>query len=314
MTYQGVAKVQHYVPQFLLRNFGSGKKDKIHAFDKQTGKSFEAKARNVAAESRFYDFHLSGHHLTLEGKLSQIEASAKPIIESILNRNSLAHLTPQARAKLSVFLAVQMTRGKWIRELSREFPRMLEQAFHAKAGPDVDLSGIAEHLRTPDDNELAIETVRSVLSAPQVYAPHFADKVWILCGTDTEHPFLIGDNPIGMKNMKPCGNIGLSVPGIEIYFPLSPRRLLSLWCPSHIQWLESTFSHNCGNSYTDHMLAAIAAGKVLPYPPESVMNANSIQIVYAERFVFSSDGDFSLARNMTQKHVACRRGPRPKIA
>ena len=38
MSGNGIAKVQHYVPQFLLRKFGNGKKDQLHVFDKQTGR------------------------------------------------------------------------------------------------------------------------------------------------------------------------------------------------------------------------------------------------------------------------------------
>ncbi|MDB5789306.1 DUF4238 domain-containing protein [Caballeronia mineralivorans] len=56
MAHNGIAKVQHYVPQFLLRNFGTGKKDQLHVFNKATDKTFLTNARNVAAESRFYDF------------------------------------------------------------------------------------------------------------------------------------------------------------------------------------------------------------------------------------------------------------------
>jgi phospholipase C len=40
MTHDGIAKVQHYVPQFLLKHFSTGKKNKVHVFDKQTGKTF----------------------------------------------------------------------------------------------------------------------------------------------------------------------------------------------------------------------------------------------------------------------------------
>ena len=35
----GIAKVQHYVPQFLLREFGNGKKNHLHVFDKLTGRA-----------------------------------------------------------------------------------------------------------------------------------------------------------------------------------------------------------------------------------------------------------------------------------
>ena len=49
-----IAKVQHYVPQFLLRNFGNGKKDQLWGFyDKTSDRSFPTNAKNVASESRF---------------------------------------------------------------------------------------------------------------------------------------------------------------------------------------------------------------------------------------------------------------------
>src|SRR4051812_36524857 len=141
MGYEGIAKVQHYVPQFLLRNFGTGKKHKVHVLDKQTGKTFATNVRNAAAESRFYDFQLNGQDLTIEAMLSKIEAEAKPIIQSILDADSLTQLSPEERAKLSIFMAVQLTRSKWHREQFREFPGMLEEALMRKFGEPVDLSG-----------------------------------------------------------------------------------------------------------------------------------------------------------------------------
>uniref|UniRef100_UPI0022EBF80C DUF4238 domain-containing protein n=1 Tax=Listeria seeligeri TaxID=1640 RepID=UPI0022EBF80C len=40
------AKIQHYVPKFLLRNFGTGKKDQLWVFDKASGRSFQTNAKN----------------------------------------------------------------------------------------------------------------------------------------------------------------------------------------------------------------------------------------------------------------------------
>ncbi|KQY90736.1 DUF4238 domain-containing protein [Pelomonas sp. Root1444] len=51
MADNGIAKVQHHVPQFLLRQFGTGQKDQLHAFDKATGRTFVTNAKNAASES-----------------------------------------------------------------------------------------------------------------------------------------------------------------------------------------------------------------------------------------------------------------------
>lgn len=58
-------QLQHYVPRFLLRKYGSGKKHYVHIFDKQTGKTFKLAADNkalipVAAERGMYDFEFMG--------------------------------------------------------------------------------------------------------------------------------------------------------------------------------------------------------------------------------------------------------------
>lgn len=316
MAYDGIAKVQHYVPQFLLRNFGMGKKDKLHVFDKQSGKSFATNVRNVAAESRFYDFHLMGQDLTIEIELSKMEGEAKLLIKSILDADSLEHLTADDRTRLSVFMAVQLARSKWYREKFRELPRLLEDAMRDKSGEEADLAGISEYIQVPDDNELAIHTARSVLSAAQDFAPHFAEKVWTLGATDSRYPFQLGDNPIGLQNMidmGPYGNMGLAVRGIEIYFPLSARRVLAMWCPSHEPMFRAAAMRDGPTSGAREILTAIESGDPLAYRPEHVLNLNSIQVRHAERFVFSSTDDFSLVRKMIAGHERYRKGPRSTV-
>ncbi|MFS2035338.1 DUF4238 domain-containing protein [Polaromonas sp. CT11-55] len=67
-------KIQHYVPQFLLRNFTSDKKNRVHVFDKQKGITFVSHVKNVANESRFYDFEIEGEGRSLEAPLSSLES------------------------------------------------------------------------------------------------------------------------------------------------------------------------------------------------------------------------------------------------
>jgi hypothetical protein len=312
MAYNGIAKVQHYVPRFLLRNFGTGKKDKLHVFDKQVEKTFATNIKNVAAESRYYDFELEGRSLTIEPGLSMVESFAKPIVKSILDADSLAHITPEDRAKLSIFLAIQFTRTKWFREQYRDLPKQLEAAMRRKEGEDADLSAIAEHFKEPDDNELTIQIARFIAEAPKELAIHFANKIWVLLATDSKHPFLIGDHPIGLQNMidmAPYGNLGLAVRGIEIYFPLSPRQALAMWCPSFEEFFRRAVRDGRGSG-AQEVLAAMESGSPLEYTPEHVLNFNSIQVRHAERFIFSSTDDFSLARRMVADHESYRTGPR----
>ncbi len=308
-----IAKIQHYVPQFLLRNFLIGKNDKLHVFDKQTEKVFATNVKNIAAESRFYDFKIMDQDLTIEPGLSKIEDMAQPIISSILEADSLTRLTAEDRATLCIFLAIQFTRTKWFREQFRELPRQLEGWIRERHGEDADLSSIAQHIKVPDENELAIVAARSIARAAKDLSVHFANKIWVLGATESDYPFIIGDNPIGLQNMTdmgPYGNLGLAVRGIEIYFPLSLRRVLAMWCPSFENLFRAAALRDGAASGAQQVLAAMESGSPLAYTPKHVLNFNSIQIRHAERFIFSSNGDFALARKMLSDHESYRVGPR----
>lgn len=55
MTISNNCKNQHYVPQFVLRNFvASGKKKYIYVFDKLHEKKFKTGIKNIGAENAFY--------------------------------------------------------------------------------------------------------------------------------------------------------------------------------------------------------------------------------------------------------------------
>jgi Protein of unknown function (DUF4238) len=131
-----VAKVQHYVPQFLLRGFGNGKKDQVWVYDKATDRSFSTNAKNIASESRFYDFELNGELVTLEPMLSRLEGGAKSVIGKILDADSVASLSDEDKATMAVFLSVQLARTKAFRAQWTDFPKLLRERL-ALSGEEV---------------------------------------------------------------------------------------------------------------------------------------------------------------------------------
>ncbi len=327
MAYEGIAKVQHYVPQFLLKNFGNGKKDQLYVFDKRSGRTFSTNARNIAAESRFYDFEVAGQKLSLEPGLSLIETKAKPIIHRILDADSLTKLTEQDRALLSVFFSVQFIRTRHVKEQFHSLSTQLGEHMRRRARNEGELEAVEEYVRIPDENEKNVQMARFVIEAPNQFAGHFANKAWVLLRTDRKTPFQIGDHPLAMQNMndmRPYGNLGLAVPGIEIYFPLSPTRAIALWCPTLVEMFRQRVQdkerhaapyrlHELRDAQAiDETWAAINHGVPLLYKPENVQNFNSLQIRFAERYVMSSMENFDLARSMIADHPHMRTGPRPE--
>jgi hypothetical protein len=157
-----------------------------------------------------------------------------------------------------------------------------------------------------------------------MFAPHLVSKQWVLAATARKHPFILGDNPLTLQNMidmSPRGNLGLLVPGIEIYFPLSPVRALAMWCPSLVdmvrQGVKAIRSGSGSEHVSDELLAineAINTGHPLIYKKESVENFNSLQVAWSERYLFSSINDFQLVRDLLRSNPTLKRGPRATVA
>lgn len=320
-----VAKIQHYVPKFLLRNFGVGKKDHVWVYDKRSGRSFQTNAKNVASENRFYDFEIDGTIYSLESGLSQIESKAKPVIAQILHGDTVSVVDAHGRAMLASFLAIQFIRTKAFRMQWAELPRILRRKIESM-GDSVAPGSQAEALiQEPTENQIKIDTTRMILDAPKNYGPHFLSKVWFLAKTTSSHPFILGDNPVSLQNqvdMEPYGNLGLAVRGIEIYLPLSSTRALVMWCPSLAQQIAD--AADTVRSLPRAVLAAkikdpdgilamdaaIRTGSTLLYDPNHVMNFNSLQVSRSERYLFSSKNDFTLADRMINDFPQIRSGQR----
>jgi hypothetical protein len=310
-----LAKVQHYVPQFLLRNFGRGKKDQLWVFDKSNGRSFFTNAKNVASESRFYDFEVDGETVSLEPVLTKIESAGKHVVERILDADSVGVLDENERAQLAVFCSIQMARTRNFREQWLSFPRMLREELGKRGEEVAEGSQVEQLIQDLTENEVKAESGRFMLGAPEMFADHFLSKHWILAATDSKHPFLISDNPLTRQNMieRPLrGNLGLTVPGIEIYLPLSPTRALGMWCTSlTMPILEREEElRKAAPGYAEALAEAIRTGNPLSYAEENVENFNSLQIWHAERYVFSSKEEFALAHDMVTSDARLRSGPR----
>jgi len=326
----GIAKVQHYVPQFLLKNFGNGKKDQLQVFDKKSNRTFPTNAKNIASESRFYDFNIDGEGVTLEPMLSVLEGKTKPVLQRILDENSIATISPEERILLSSFFAIQYTRTRWFRENWCSLPELLGQKLREMHSEE-ELEAVKDYIEVPDENRAKAEIAQIMVTAPEKFGPYYENKSWVLLSTTKKHPFIIGDHPLAMQNqidMEPYGNIGLDVKGIEIYFPLSPTRAMGLWCPSIKEDIEKAARTlhrlKAENPHIVDLLIknpegiealdlSLKEGTPLPYNEQNVRNFNSLQVSHAERYVFSSADEFALAREMLADNTSFIRGRRMKV-
>jgi len=162
---------------------------------------------------------------------------------------------------------------------------------------------------------------QSILSLREIAAdlmPHFMNKCWILYSTTQDCPFYISDNPIALfnSNQDPLrGTLGLRVAGIEVHLPLSSTLSLGLLCPTIEREIRENYdlARGLGHPVPMHVRQLVEAfGGNTPYTLdfENVKHLNSLQVFYAERFVFASRDNFDLAREMLKSTPRLKAGPR----
>ena len=54
--------------------------------------------------------------------------------------------------------------------------------------------------------------------------------IMLLQSANADNVLWISDNPVVLQNTFPYGRVGVTAPGIEIYFPIGPKRCLALYC------------------------------------------------------------------------------------
>jgi hypothetical protein len=309
MTTSNDCKVQHYVPQFVLRNFAaSGKKKHIYVFDKLHEKTFKTAIKNIGAENAFYDYNDNGSKSSIDPKLESLETITSPIIRRIVENESLGSLKAKDKSIISLFCAVQMLRVKSTRESLKELNDTLKD--HIETG-GYDINKV-EGFKFMNEEEIKISSIHSVLTAGKL-APYFYSKVWLLLKAPKKSPFCISDNPISLYNSvkRPGrGTLGLKVKGIEVQFPLSKNLCLSMVCPSLIEQIDQgvkkaeRLERAIGITKTGFLneaksiLDSVFTGDARVLKPENIEHLNSLQVGMASRFIYSSTDDFSLVQDM----------------
>ncbi len=276
-------KKQHYVPQFLLRNFANGRKNKakIWVLDKRSGTVYPASIKDVAHENFFYEYHGDAGHIEYENLMQKIDSIGARIIGDITSKAILPN-SVEDRIWLSYYIATQMIRTPMTRGDMENFRQLVISKWgkDIKAHPD-DPKTIGEY--GPEDAKASsLHLLKDVPS----FANLLQEKAWFLCETPPTAPYIVSDNPVVRHNMIdrwPRGNLGLKNDGIEVYMPLSPRFSIHAACKKlaavalMTSELSSTFAR------------ALVEKTPIHYKLENVEFTNSLQVIWAERFIFAKE-------------------------
>lgn len=331
----------------LLRNFASNHgckrgKEKIWVFDKRTDKRANPNIKNIAAQYGFYDVKLESELFSIEDGLSKLENKVAPILTKLVVSKTCAGLSKEDRAWLAIFCAVQFVRVENFRQQTKEIHQALINKILRLGGNERD---VAQNGLGVDDESVKKFTVGFLIESLREFPLHFASKLWFLLEAPDGGHLYIGDNPVSLHNdhgFGPYGNIGLAVPGIQIYLPIAPTLVLTMWDASVLRDLEKQLedvnqNHNqlvaaklSGHAHVDpqpaielaqrlraqleNRISQIKAGgceKIMS--DELVTFVNSLQVMYASRFVMSKTNNFGLVERMIQDSDKYRHGIKPTL-
>lgn len=322
----GLPKRQHYVPQLLLRGFTVPGTQQVCVFDKSNDRVFRTAIGNVAAEGGFYDFRVTEGLLTLEPALMRLESDVAPLLDRIRDSRSLATLNDLDRENLALFTIVQLQRTANFRarvaQASADLSARMRQI-------GIDPNSVVNH-REMNGEEAKVVASQLILTAHEL-VPFLLEKTWLLLEAPPDEFFYLSDNPVALRNARDFGfygNIGLAVPGIEIYLPISSELTLGWVCasiteefsamlqkarrvlaelPISLKETEATIKR-CST-----YLEAVETGAPIKLSPQNLMFHNALQVRHAERFVFSHADAFALVQRMISDNDRYRSGPRSHV-
>lgn len=266
---------KHYVPQFLLKNWSvTGPKPgpTIHRYDIDPDAWRHYEPIALQAQER-------NPYGRVETTLSRIESWAAPVIRDIIANGQLPENEPDGRftdrAKVGLFLAATYCRNISEADFHNEvYAAMLKQEARTRYHEELRQKGI-----DPNDYGITV-TPRGLLAMRNIGGvAECLDGMGIYLLFSNDGGFIIGDSPCTIYNKwyAKCPerqHLGPGVTGSCLFVPLSPR---------HVVLLYDRWMYDLAKSF------AIENGWTIHVDQSAVVEVNLLQLVYAQRYVYSNE-------------------------
>jgi hypothetical protein len=333
-----MSKRHHYVPEFLLRNFSDD--DKIWLFDKHTCRPFRTSIKNAFVEGYFNTVIANGFTLEGEQIFGRAEDAAAPILNRIIEKRDVKHLSEDEYAAVTMFVTVQHLRTKQARRTFTLFREHLAKRFPGIRELDLQLP----HLSAAESDKYA--SLDFIVENLSEFSHAIAEKTLILVERDCPGSFWISDHPVVLH--KDClpnedRSLGLKVAGVQIFLPISPTYALAYFCKTIFEELEQgiakidavrsrMFSRwfragaladkerltmadlNYKKETVVQMLRALKDDRKIRFNKQNLIFLNSRQVATGYRFVAGPNKDFSLALDMLRQSPELRCTDHMRIA
>ncbi len=218
-------KKQHYVPQFLLKNFHNSQSNKaISMYNIPNNLCVQSTSiSKQACRDYFYS-----EDTDVEKILSIAESDANGIIKKIIQSVSIPGVEDNEYPKLLNFITLQLYRTKYIMDDVQAYHEQI-----AKIKKDMIESHYPEKHLERYQIKVNINKVK-ILFRFSLSSPLLSDLMMLILVNKTTKPFVISDNPVIVHNPllfeKFNGNTeGICQIGTCMFLPISPKLCLLLY-------------------------------------------------------------------------------------
>ncbi len=191
-----------------------------------------------------------------------------------------------------------------------------------------------------DDNELRLRHLEVIAHGAVEGTRMLAQYAWFVMEADADHPLWLSDCPVVMHNDEKSiyAGLGFAAPGVQIYFPITPKLLLACWHPlvagrfikeqqtnkSLLGQLKAQYLLGLSKDKAalktaidklekaakpvDDIVAAIRSRGSVQATSDNVLHFNWLQFQWSHRFILCAREDFALASKMLREHPELKTG------
>ncbi len=290
----------HYNPRSILRRFSvNDAGTQIYVFDKAAGRSFVNSIEDAGAERDFNTVEANGSIISFEPLFDDIDGRLAPLVDRLVLEQTVACLDADERRTLALVVAIQLLRTKMPRTSMQLVMEQLRQQVQTWGFDPDELANGA----IPTDQETRRAALDTLLS-PDGLATSIEAKRTFLIRATPEQQLWTSDNPVVLHQPFAYGDVGVSAPGIEIYFPVSRDLALAFFCPSIERKLGRNLAQPPEGFEVDkgtEIYRCMQTGAAVSPGPHTTRVLNQLQVLRSSRFVYGPADDFALARRVIER-------------
>jgi hypothetical protein len=292
------ARKHHTVPESLLHQFVTpDNPEQVHVYDKQHRVTFPPVSISDAGAKRdFYALGSGELRVSWEPAFQRLDDRLAEVLRELTACENLAQVDAAIQADIPVLVATQLLRTRLQRTSVTDLAAQLNAIGEGL--------GI-ERIEFSDTDARLVHLLR--LLGIQELADELGTKdIVLLQSANADNVLWISDNPVVLHNTFPYGRVGVTAPGIEIYFPIGPKRCLALYCKSIGEQIRESLDPDhprprLSNRLYEDLLRGIDQGCTVLISAEFVSFLNERQICQSSRFLYSSRPEFDLAERVLRE-------------